>query len=145
VEHEALVGEALQPIDHLLRFLGAKGGADDRLRLAAGEQRRAVGAGQEADADFDRAHRLGVAPVDAAAFLENRAAHDVGLDALDELGCDHLLLRVGLGERFGRLGAGFGERGLAVLLAGQLVGGLDVLADEVLELLLDRGLVGALG
>ena len=134
VQHEALVGEALQPVDHLLRFLGAERGGDDRLRFAAGEQRRAVGARKEADADLDRADRLGVAAVDPAAVLEDRAADDVGLDPLDQLGGDELLLRLGFGEGFGGLGAGFGERGLAVLLVGQLVGGVDVLADEVLEL-----------
>ena len=80
VQHEARVGEALQPVDHLLGFLGAERGRDDRLGLAAGEQGRSVGARQEADADLDRAHGLGVAAVDAAAFLEDRAADDVGLD-----------------------------------------------------------------
>ncbi len=113
VQHEALVGEALQPIDHLLRFLGAERGGADRLRLAAGEQRRAVRAGQEADDRLDRADGLGVAAIDAAAFLEDRAADDVGLEALHELGGDELLLRVAFGERFGGLGAGFGERGLS--------------------------------
>ena len=89
-----------------------------------------MGARQEADADLDRAHGLGVAAVDAAALLEDRAADDVGLDALDQLAGDELLLRVGFGERLGGLDARFGERDLALLLVGQLVGGLDVLADE---------------
>jgi hypothetical protein len=40
-----------------------------------------------------------------------------------------LLLRLGFGERFGGLGAGLAERCLALLLVGELVGGLDVLAD----------------
>ena len=75
----------------------------DRLRLAAGEQRRAVGARQEADDRLDRADGLGVAAVDAAAVLEDRAADDVGLEALDELAGDELLLRVGFGERLGGL------------------------------------------
>src|SRR6185369_9111622 len=66
VQHEALVGEALQPVDHLLGLLGAERGGDDRLRLAAGEERRAVGAREEAGADLDRANGLRVAAVDAA-------------------------------------------------------------------------------
>ena len=81
VQHEARVGEALEPVDHLLGVLGAERGGDDRLGLAAGEQRRAVGARQEADHRLDRADRLGVAAVDAAAFLEDGAADDVGLEA----------------------------------------------------------------
>ena len=48
---------------------------------------------------------------------------------------------VGLGERFLGLLADGVERGRALGLVGQLVGRLNVLADEVLELLLDRGLV----
>ena len=40
---------------------------------------------------------------DAAAFVEDRAADDVGLDALHQLAGGELLLRVGFGERFGGL------------------------------------------
>ena len=130
VQHEARVGEALQPVDHLLGFLGAERGGDDRLRLAAGEQGRAVGARQEADHRLDRADGLGVAAVDAAAFLEDRAADDVGLEALDRLRCGHLLLRLGVGEGFLGLVAGGVERGRTLRLVGQAVGGVDVLADE---------------
>src|SRR6185437_3651053 len=129
---------------HLLRFLGAQRGRYDRLRFAAGEQRRAMGARKEAHRDFDRPDGLRIAAVDAAAFLEDCAANDVGLDRLDDLGRDKLLLRVSFGERGRRFLARGGERGLALLLVGELVGGLDVLADEVLELLLDRRLVGRL-
>ena len=69
VQHEALVGEAFQAVDHLLGFLGAERRGDDRLGLAAGKQGRAVRARKETDADLDRTHRLGVAAVDPAAFL----------------------------------------------------------------------------
>jgi hypothetical protein len=58
VQHEVLVGEALQTVDHLLGVLGAERGRADRLRLAAGEERRAVRARQEADHALDRADRL---------------------------------------------------------------------------------------
>ena len=85
VQHEALVGEAGQAVDHLLGFLGAERGRADRLGLAAGEQRRAVGARQEADDRLDRADRLGVAAVDALAVLEDRAADDVRLELLHQL------------------------------------------------------------
>ena len=57
----------------------------ERLRLAAGEQRRAVGARQHADLADDRAHGLGVAAVDALLVVEDGAAHDVLLEVLEEL------------------------------------------------------------
>ena len=138
VQHEARVGEALQPVDHLLGVLGAERRGDDRLGLAAGEQRRAVGARKEADDGLDRANRLGVAAVDAAAFLEDRAADDVGLEPLDRLRRGHLLLRIGLGERLLGLVAAALSAAERSRLVGQLVGRLDVRADEVLELGLDR-------
>ena len=62
---------------------------------------------KEAHADFDRTDGLRVAAVDAATLLQNRSANDVGLEALDQLGGDELLLRLGLGERLGGLGANF--------------------------------------
>ena len=142
IQHEALVGETFQPIDHLLQLLGAERGGADRLSLAACEQRRAVGARQEADDRLDRAYRLRVATVDATAVLEDRAADDVGLERFHELGSDELLLRVAFGECFGGLGAGSIQRGRALGLVGELVGGVDILADEILELFLDRALVG---
>ena len=56
---------------------------DERLRLAAGEQRRAVGARQDADLGDDRAHGLEVAAVDARAGVEDVPAHDLGLGVLE--------------------------------------------------------------
>src|SRR3546814_3395563 len=47
VQHEVRVAEAVEAVDHLLAVLGAERAGRDRLRLAAREQRRAVGAGQE--------------------------------------------------------------------------------------------------
>ena len=119
MEHEALVGEALQPVDHLLGFLGAERRGHDRLRLAAGEQGRAVRARQEADHRLDRADGLGVAAVDAAAFLEDGRADDVGFEALHRLGGDELLLRLRIGEGVLRLVAGGVEGGRTLRLVGQ--------------------------
>ena len=65
-----------------------------------------------------------------------------GFEALDQLAGDELLLRVGVGEGFLGLVAGGVEGGRALRLVGQPVGGVDVGADEVLELGLDRRLVG---
>ena len=56
----------------------------------------------------------------------------------------HLLLRVGIGEGFGGLGAGDGEGGGPLRLVAQAIGGVDVLADDGLELFLG-GLLGVAG
>ena len=56
----------------------------ERLGLAAGEQRRAVGARQDADLGDDRADGLGVAAVDAQAGVEDRVADDVGFELLEQ-------------------------------------------------------------
>ena len=70
----------------------------ERLGLAAGEQRRAVRARQHADLGDDRPDGLGVAAVDARLALQDGAAHDVGLQVLEELGpraCVRLRPRTG--------------------------------------------------
>ena len=134
MEHEARVAEALEPVDHLLGVLGAERGRADRLGLAAGEQSRAVGARQEADHRLDRADRLRVAAVDADAFLEDGAADDLGLELLDQLEGAEIaggIAGLHVGEAFARLGAGLVDRGLALLLVGELVGGGEVGADQV--------------
>ena len=85
MQHEVLAVFAFQRVDDLLVLAGAEGGDHQRLGFAAGEQRRAVGAGQHADFDFDRTHGLGVAAVDAHAGVENVAAHDRRIRALRRL------------------------------------------------------------
>ena len=54
VQHEALLGFAFEGFEALLVVVGAEGGGDQRLGFAAGEERRTVGAGQNADFDRDR-------------------------------------------------------------------------------------------
>jgi hypothetical protein len=71
VQHEVLAVFALERVDDLLVLAGAQRGHDQRLGLAAGEQRRAVGARQDADFGHDRADGLGVAAVDALAGVED--------------------------------------------------------------------------
>ena len=79
MQEEGLLAGALELVDVLLVLAGAERRDDQRLRLAAGEQRRAVGARQDADLGDDRAHRLQVAAVDARAVVEDVPAHDLGL------------------------------------------------------------------
>jgi hypothetical protein len=91
VQHEAFIAQAIQAIDHLFRVGGAERGGDDGLGFAAGEQRRTMGARQEAHHRLDRADGLGVAAIDAAAFLQDGAAHDIGFKLLEQLDGLHLL------------------------------------------------------
>ena len=92
VQHEAFLVRALQRVDVLLVLAGAERGDDQRLRLAAGEQRRAVGARQDADFGDDRAHGLDVAAVDALAGVENVPAHDLGFELLEHAGDAQLVV-----------------------------------------------------
>ena len=97
-----------QRVDELLVLAGAERGDDQRLRLAAGEQRRAVRARQDVDLGDDGTHGLEVAAVDAAAGLEDVAAHDVALESLERVGEQHLLGRI-VGELDARLHLGLGR------------------------------------
>ncbi len=143
VQHEVLVRQAVQAVDHLLRVAGAQRRGRDRLGLAAREQRRTVRTRQEVYFRLDRTDLGGRATVDAAAVLQDRGADDLGFQLLDQLGGDQLLLRRAVGHGGLRLGARLAQRGLALLLVGQLVGRGDVLADQLLQLGLDRLLVVA--
>ena len=80
VEHEAVAVLAHQRVDDLLVARGAERGHDERLRLAAREQRRAVRARQHAGADRDRAHGARVAAVDARLAGEDLVADDLRLE-----------------------------------------------------------------
>ena len=85
MEQEPLLVGAVERIDILLVLAGAERGDDQRLRFAAGEQRRAVGARQHADLREDRAHGRQIAAVDAALVVENVPAHDLGLGVVERL------------------------------------------------------------
>ena len=86
MQQEVLLVGALQRVDVLLVLAGAERGDHQRLGLAAGEQRRAVGARQDADLGDDRAHGLEVAAVDALAGVEDVPAHDLGFELLEHAG-----------------------------------------------------------
>ena len=83
VEQERLLVGPFQRVDELLVLAGAERRDHQGLGLAAREQRRAVGARQDADLGHDRAHGLQVASVDAAAGIENVPAYDLGFELLE--------------------------------------------------------------
>ncbi len=85
MHHEVLAVLALERVDDLLVLAGAQGRHDQRLGLAAGEQRGAMGARQHADLGHDRPHGLVVATVDALAGIEDGVAHDIGLEVAELL------------------------------------------------------------
>ena len=122
VQHEGALVVALERVDVLLVLAGAERGDDQRLGLAAGEQGRAVGAGQHADLGHDRADGLGVAAVDAEAGVEDAVAHHVLLEMLEGLG--ELLRRAGrllaFADQLGHdLVLGLGDGFMAVFLGGE--------------------------
>ena len=138
VQHEMLVMKARKPVDHLLSILGAQGAGRNCLGFTAGEQGRAVCTWQEMRFTKDRTD-LGRGPaIDAGAILQDRTADDFSLELLHQLLRSHLVLRRCIGEGVLCLGASFVERVRPGRLVGQLVGRGNVLADELLELVLGR-------
>ena len=83
MQHELLTVFAVQGVHDLFVLTGAQSGHHQGLSLATGEQRAAVGAGQDADLAGNRADGLGVAPVDAPSGLQDIVAHDGLLKALE--------------------------------------------------------------
>ena len=92
MQQEAFLVGALQGVDELLVLAGAERGDHQRLGLAAGEQRRAVGARQHADFGDDRADGLEIAAVDALAGVEDVPAHDLGFEFLEHAGNAQLVV-----------------------------------------------------
>ena len=144
VQQERFLVGALQRVDELLVLAGAERGDDQRLRLAAGEQRRAVGARQHADFRHDRAHGVEVAAVDALAGVEDVPAHDLGFEFLEHAG-DALLVVGGLGafreEVRHHLRFGGGDGVVALHFLRDRIGRAQVLLDQRQHRLLERGIV----
>ena len=115
VEHEAVGVLAHQRIDALLVARGAECRHDQRLRFAAREERRTVGARQHAGADRNRAHSARVAPVDPRLARQNLVADDLAFQFEGEI-LD--LVRVsGLGIGRDAVGLDLGHDFLQPLLA----------------------------
>ena len=123
VQHEALGFVAVQGIDLLLVGRAAEGGDGNGLGFAAGEDGGAVGAGQHRRFDFDGTHGLGVAVVDAGAFVEHSLAHELLFEVFEHF-ADGGLRRgiVGIAFVGGHEGLHLVLDGLAGVLSEQLVG-----------------------
>ena len=84
MQHEVGAALALELVDDLLVLAGAERGHAERLGLAAREQGGPVRTRQDADFGDDRAHRLGVPPVDPQPGVQDGVADDVGLEVLEQ-------------------------------------------------------------
>ena len=80
VQHEAVFKLASQSVNALGIALGTQSGNHQSLGFTAGEQGRAMGAGQHRIADFNRAHGAGVAAIDARLASQNLATNNARLD-----------------------------------------------------------------
>ena len=145
VQQEVLFVRPVQCVDPLLVLAGAERGDHQRLRLAAREQRGAVGARQHADLGHDLPHGADIAAVDALAGVEDVPADDLGFEflehAADALLVEHRILGA-LREVVGHhLGLGGIDRLMASRLVGDRVGGTQVLLDQTQHFLLERGVV----
>ena len=84
MQHEPLLELAFERFDQLLVLGCAEGAGDDRLGLAAGEQRRAMGARQRADLAGHVANLVERAAVEALLAVEDRLAGDLLDHALED-------------------------------------------------------------
>ena len=124
VQHEGFFVGALERIDVLLVFARAERGDGERLGLAPGEERAAVGAGQNADLAHDGPHRDEIAPVDARLAVEDARADDFLLGLLEggrDLGRLCTVV-IGGNERGNDLVLDGGNTVAAFLLAGDRIG-----------------------
>src|SRR5207253_2673542 len=91
VQHELLVGLADERVDLLLVGRGPERRHDERLRLAAREERRAMRARQDLDLAGDRPDVGEPAPVEPPSLVDDRLAHDLLLQPIEQPR-DHLRL-----------------------------------------------------
>ncbi len=141
VEQEPLLVGALEQIDILLVLAGAERGDHEGLGFAAGEQRGAVSARQDADLREDRTHRRQVAPINPALMVENVPAHDLGLGVVKRLSDFRgrkLRLDPFRRERSHDLGLRGVDCGVSFLLLGNRIGGAQIGFGDLEHGLLDR-------
>ena len=145
IEHEALGVLVEKPFDALDVFGGSERDRDERLGLAALEERGAVDARPHVDAAFDRADFLDAATVETRAGKDD-VAHDAGRKVVER---DFKIFggeEVRLFGAFNRLDderfAGAFLDGVARLSAGELafrsLGGGEVVVEALHELFVHR-------
>ena len=117
VEKELLTALALVLLDDLSVALGAERGRYQGLGLAAGEERRTVGAGQQPGFHGQVADLVQLAAVEAALGGEHGLAKDLLLHSLDRRARLGAALFVVLGDRFDVGIDDTGDRLLALELA----------------------------
>src|SRR5271155_5394385 len=141
VEQEPLLVGAVEGIDILLVLAGAQRRDHERLGFAAGEQSRAVGAGQHADLGLDRAHGGQIAAVDASLIIENVPAHDLGLGVVERFGDlvgREFGLRAVRRQRRHDLRLNGVDGGVALLLLRQRISGAQIGLADLHDRLFDR-------
>ena len=84
MEHKGLEGLAHQGLDFLFIRGGAQGGDRQGLGFAPGEDRRAVGAAQQADFPGDGPDVAEAAAVDAALLRQHHVPHQLFLHLRNE-------------------------------------------------------------
>ena len=144
MQHEVFIMQTAKTVDHLLCVLGAQGAGCDGLRFAACEQGRTMCAWQEMRFRNDWTDLRGAATVDAGAVLQDCAANDFSFKLLHQLASGKLILRRRVNKRFFRLCACNVQRVAAFGLVGQLIGCSNILADQLLKLVLRSGQVSLL-
>jgi len=135
MDHEGLFRLAVQSV-HDLSVLGrAQGGGDQRLGFAAGEQRRAVGAGHDPHLDVDGPDLLGAPAVGPRALHQDLLAEDLFLQFLEDAAEQDLLFLLFLGDGAEELVL----HGVHGALAGELARGVQRGQDLVGDRLPDFG------
>ncbi len=133
VQQESLLVGSVERVDVLLVLAGAERRDRERLRLAASEERRTVGARQDADLRQNRPHGLEIASVDAPAVVEDVPAHHLGLGVVErfrDFRGRELRFAALRRQRRHHLRLGGVDGGVALLLLGQRIGGAKIgLAD----------------
>ncbi len=137
MQHELLDALALVLLDELGVPLGAQGGRDQGLGLAAGEERRAVGAGEEPGLDVDGPDLVEPPVVEAGALVDHHLAEDLLFEPADDLLDLPLLRRLLLGDGL-EVGLDHGVDGVLALelLLGEesgLQGGVEIRLDLLVE------------
>ena len=136
MQEEGFLVGPFERVDPLLVLARAERRDHERLRLAAGEERRAVRARDHMDQAIDGANRYQIAAVDTFARLEDARTDDVLLNFLEGIGELDLIAHARFRrEQLGHnLGFCLADLVIAILLARDLERLLEVALDEFLTL-----------